>query len=54
MVEAEIINFFLQNGFAIAIAIYLLLTRDKIVMANTEALTQLKDIVQELCNQIKK
>lgn len=38
-------------GFPIAISIYLLITRDKIIQANTCALDKLSDLIEEMVNK---
>lgn len=40
--ETELVTLIGQVGFPIAVTIYLLLTRDKVITANTEALQELK------------
>jgi hypothetical protein len=42
-----------QYGFPIAISIYLLISRDKIISGNTAALIELKDAVRSLCEKKK-
>lgn len=53
--ESELITLVSQFGFPIALSIYLLITRDKTISQNTEALQQLKEAIKELqdCNQKK-
>ena len=38
-------------GFPIAISIYLLITRDKIIQANTCALDKLSDLIDDMVNK---
>lgn len=44
--DPEIIVFISQVGFPIGITVYLLLTRDKVITTNTEALNELKTEIQ--------
>jgi len=52
----ELINIIGQVGFPIAISLYLLITRDKIIVANTTALNSLKEAINEknLIDSLKK
>ena len=45
--EIEFITFISQFGFPIALCVYLIITRDKIISQNTEALTELKYVIKE-------
>jgi hypothetical protein len=54
MLENEILSIISQIGFPIAITIYLLLSRDKIIERNTVALDKLSDVVVALCNEYRK
>jgi hypothetical protein len=47
----ELIALISQVGFPIAIAIYLLLTRDKVISSNTEAIERLSEVVERLCQK---
>ncbi len=49
----EIISLISNVGFPIAITIYLLLTRDKTIDANTMAINKLIDVVEDLKEKIK-
>jgi len=51
MIETELVTFISQVGFPIAITIYLLISRDKIITRNSEALEKLGDVVAELCRK---
>jgi hypothetical protein len=51
MIESELIQVISQVGFPIAIAIYLLITRDKVIDRNSIALDNLSDMIKELCNR---
>lgn len=53
MLESEIATMISQVGFPIAISIYLLITRDKVINRNSEALDNLSDVVEKLCQQKK-
>lgn len=46
MVESELVTLVSQFGFPIALSIYLLLTRDKVISKNTEALQALKETIE--------
>lgn len=56
MSEIDLLNVITQQGFAIAVAIYLLYERTKmnaeltiIIKENTAAMVGLKDVIQKLC-----
>ena len=50
MMESELLQLISQYGFPIVICIYLLITRDKIIAKNTEAIDHLADIIENKVN----
>jgi len=49
--ETEIVSVISQVGFPVAIAIYLLITRDQTIQKNTDAIERLHEAVIILCNR---
>lgn len=49
--ETQLITFISQFGFPIAVSVYLLITRDKIIAQNTEALKNLKIAIDKICKE---
>lgn len=47
MMEQELVTLIGNVGFPIAICIYLLLTRDKVIAKNTEAIARLTDLIED-------
>lgn len=47
MVEAELFTVISQFGFPIAISVYLLWTRDKIIAQNTESINKLTLVLEK-------
>ena len=45
VLETELFSIISQYGFPIAVSGYLLLTRDKIIQKNTEAINKLVDLI---------
>lgn len=52
--ESELVTLIGQFGFPIAISIYLLITRDKTISQNTQAIQELKAAIAQLCEKNKK
>lgn len=48
VLEAETVGFISQLGFPIAVTVYLLITRDRIIIANTEAIQQLREVLFQM------
>jgi hypothetical protein len=51
MAGEDIYTIISSLGFPIAISIYLLITRDKIIQANTCALDKLSDLIEDMVNK---
>lgn len=54
MIETQILSLALQYGFPAVLVVYLLVTRDKVVSKNTEALKNLQTAITMLSERFKK
>jgi hypothetical protein len=48
VIETELLTLISNYGFPIVISLYLLITRDKIIQKNTEAIDKLSDVISEM------
>ena len=53
MVEAELLTIIGNYGFPIFITVWFMFRTEKVISRNTEATLQLKDMVENLCNNHK-
>jgi len=45
VIEGELLQLISNYGFPVVISVYLLITRDKIIQKNTEAINKLSDLI---------